>query len=112
MKFLLLHYVDETNEMSAEESREDPVPGRNLTLTIDGRLQEVAEKYFENRVGSAVALDPRTGEVLALASAPSYDPNLFSKRMTGEQWASLVDNPFRPLQNRAIQNVYSPGSAF
>jgi len=88
------------------------VPGRNLTLTIDARLQAVAEKYFENRVGSAVAMDPRTGEILALVSAPSYDPNLFSKRMTGAQWASLVDNPFRPLQNRAIQNVYSPGSAF
>jgi len=104
--------VDSFGHETAEESREDPVPGRNLTLTIDGRLQAVAEKYFENRVGSAVALDPRTGEILALVSAPSYDPNLFSKRMTGEQWASLVDNPFRPLQNRAIQNVYSPGSAF
>lgn len=104
--------VDSFGHETAEESREDPVPGRNLTLTIDARLQAVAERYFENRVGSAIAMDPRTGEILALVSAPSYDPNLFSKRMTGTQWASLVDNPFRPLQNRAIQNVYSPGSAF
>ena len=104
--------VDSFGHETAEESREDPVPGRNLTLTIDERVQQVAEEYFQNRVGSAVALDPKTGQILALVSAPSYDPNLFSKRMTGAQWASLVDNPFRPLQNRAIQNVYSPGSAF
>ncbi|HKB72124.1 MAG TPA: penicillin-binding protein 2 [Thermoanaerobaculia bacterium] len=104
--------VDSFGHETAEESREDPVPGRNLTLTIDERLQEVAERYFQNRVGSAVAMDPKTGQILAMISAPSYDPNLFSRRMTGTQWATLVDNPFRPLQNRAIQNVYSPGSAF
>lgn len=104
--------VDSFGHETAEESREEPVPGRNLTLTLDERVQQVAENYFQNRVGSAVALDPKTGQILALVSAPSYDPNLFSRRMTGAQWASIVDNPFRPLQNRAIQNVYSPGSAF
>jgi len=104
--------VDSFGHETAEESRVDPVPGRNLTLTIDQRLQDVAERYFQNRVGSAVAMDPKTGEILALVSAPSYDPNLFSRRMTAAEWATLVDNPFHPLQNRAIQNVYSPGSAF
>ena len=104
--------VDSFGHETAEESRVDPVPGRNLTLTIDQRLQDVAERYFRDRVGSAVAMDPKTGQILALVSAPSYDPNLFSRRMTGAEWATLVDNPFRPLQNRAIQNVYSPGSAF
>ncbi len=104
--------VDSFGHETAEESRVDPVPGRNLTVTIDQRLQEVAERYFRDRVGSAVAMDPRTGEILALVSAPSYDPNLFSRRMTASEWATLVDNPFHPLQNRAIQNVYSPGSAF
>jgi penicillin-binding protein 2 len=104
--------VDSFGHETAEESRVDPVPGRNLTLTIDQRLQDVAQRYFENRVGSAVAMDPRTGEVLAIVSAPSYDPNLFSRRMTAAEWGTLVDNPNHPLQNRAIQNVYSPGSAF
>ncbi len=104
--------VDSFGHETAEESRVDPVPGRNLTLTIDQRVQDVAERYFRDRVGSAVAMDPKTGQILALVSAPSYDPNLFSRRMTGAEWATLVDNPFHPLQNRAIQNVYSPGSAF
>ena len=104
--------VDSFGHETAEESREDPIPGRNLTLTIDGRLQRVAEAYFKDRVGSAVAMDPRSGQILAIVSAPSYDPNLFSRRMTTTQWAGLVENPFRPLQNRAIQNVYSPGSVF
>ncbi|MGH9442307.1 MAG: penicillin-binding protein 2 [Thermoanaerobaculia bacterium] len=104
--------VDSFGHETAEESREDPIPGRNLTLTIDGRLQQVAEDYFKDRVGSVVAMDPKSGQILAIVSAPSYDPNLFSKRMTTSQWSGLIDNPFRPLQNRAIQNVYSPGSVF
>ena len=104
--------VDSFGHETAEESREDPIPGRNLTLTIDGRLQHVAEEYFKDRVGSAVAMDPKTGQILAIVSAPSYDPNIFSRRMTSLQWSGLIENPFRPLQNRAIQNVYSPGSVF
>jgi len=102
--------VDSFGHETAEESREDPIPGRNLTLTIDARLQRVAENYFKDRVGSAIAMDPKSGQILAIVSAPSYDPNLFSKRMTSTQWSGLIENPFRPLQNRAIQNVYSPGS--
>jgi penicillin-binding protein 2 len=104
--------VDSFGHETAEERSQDPIPGRNLTLALDQRLQEIAESYFENRVGSAVAMDPRTGQVLAMVSAPSYDPNLFSRRMTSAQWARLIENPFHPLQNRAIQNVYSPGSVF
>jgi len=57
-------------------------------------------------------MDPKTGQILAIVSAPSYDPNIFSRRMTSSQWSGLIENPFRPLQNRAIQNVYSPGSVF
>jgi penicillin-binding protein 2 len=103
--------VDSFGHETAEESHSDPIPGRNLTLSIDARLQSVAEDYFKDRVGSVVALDPKTGEVLAILSAPSYDPNLFSRRMTAAEWSQLVENPAKPLQNRAIQNVYSPGSA-
>lgn len=102
--------VDSFGHETAEERREDPVPGRNLTLTIDERLQRVAENYFKDRVGSAIVMDPKNGQILAIVSAPSYDPNLFSRRMTASQWSELIENPFRPLQNRAIQNVYSPGS--
>jgi penicillin-binding protein 2 len=102
--------VDSFGHETAEESREDPIPGRNLTLTIDERLQQVAESYFQDRVGSAVVMEPKSGQILAIVSAPSYDPNVFSKRMTASQWSNLIENPFRPLQNRAIQNVYSPGS--
>jgi penicillin-binding protein 2 len=104
--------VDSFGHETAEERSQDPIPGRNLTLALDQRLQEIAESYLANRVGSAVAMDPRTGQVLAMVSAPSYDPNLFSRRMTSAQWARLIENPFHPLQNRAIQNVYSPGSVF
>lgn len=104
--------VDSFGHETAEERSQDPIPGRNLTLSIDHRLQDVAESYFQDRVGSAVAMDPRTGQILAMVSAPSYDPNLFSRRLTTAQWSKLVENPYHPLQNRAIQNVYSPGSVF
>jgi penicillin-binding protein 2 len=104
--------VDSFGHETAEERREDPLPGRNLSVTLDERLQETAERYLDGRVGAAVAMDPRNGEILAMASAPTYDPNLFSTRMTPAQWSSLIASPFHPLQNRAIQNVYSPGSVF
>ena len=88
----------------------EATPGQNLFLTLDVRLQDVAEAYFRERVGSVVALDPKTGEILALVSSPSYDPNWFMRRVTSAEWSSMLENPDRPLQNRAIQNMYSPGS--
>lgn len=96
----------------SEESREDPLPGRNLTLTIDDRLQRVAEIYFQGHAGAAVAMDPKTGQILAISSSPSYDPNIFSGRISPDEWRKIINDPLRPLQNRAIQNVYSPGSTF
>ncbi|MEP6993875.1 MAG: penicillin-binding protein 2 [Acidobacteriota bacterium] len=104
--------VDSHGREVAEANRMEATPGQNLFLTLDVRLQDVAEEYFKDRVGSAVALDPETGEILALVSSPSYDPNWFMRRVTSTEWASLLDNPDRPLQNRAIQNMYSPGSVF
>lgn len=95
-------------------STRQPESGRNVRLTIDLELQEIAERfYFENEmVGSAVVLDPRNGEVLAMVSSPAYDPNVFSKRFSSETWKAIVSNPFKVEVNRSIQGLYSPGSVF
>jgi len=95
-------------------ARKDPVAGDNVYLTIDFDLQRRAEQYFaENElVGAAVALDPRNGEVLAMVSSPTFNPNIYSKRFTPDVWKSIVSNPFKIELNRAIQGLYSPGSVF
>ncbi|HJQ35789.1 MAG TPA: penicillin-binding protein 2, partial [Thermoanaerobaculia bacterium] len=95
-------------------ARKVPVPGDNIYLTIDFELQRRAEQYFaENEmVGSAVALDPRTGEVLAMVSSPAYNPNVYSKRFTPDVYKTITSNPFKIELNRAIQGLYSPGSVF
>jgi penicillin-binding protein 2 len=90
----------------------DSVIGDSLQLTLDLELQTTAENLLEGKVGAIVAMDPRNGEILALASSPSFDPNSFSTRISPEAWSQLVNNPNRPLQNRAIQNAYPPGSVF
>jgi len=87
-----------------------PVPGRDLQLTIDLDLQVVAELAMEGRRGAVVALDPRNGEILALVSRPTFDPNRFTGRMHGEEWTQLVNDPDKPLLNRAIQAQLAPGS--
>jgi penicillin-binding protein 2 len=104
--------VDSHGREVSEANRLEATPGQNLFLTIDLKLQEIAEDYYKERVGAAVALDPRTGEILALVSSPSYDPNWFTRRVTSSEWTGLIENPDRPLQNRAVQNMYSPGSVF
>jgi penicillin-binding protein 2 len=90
----------------------DSVIGGEVQLTLDLDLQSVAEKALENKVGAIVAMDPRNGEILAMASSPSFDPNAFSTRISGSDWNQLVNHPDHPMQNRAIQNGYSPGSIF
>src|SRR5215471_16856601 len=102
--------VDSHGREVAEEARLEAIPGQNLFLTLDSRLQDVAEEYFKTRVGSVVAMDPKTGEILAMVSSPSYDPNWFTRRVTAAEWNGLLENPDRPLQNRTLQNMYSPGS--
>jgi penicillin-binding protein 2 len=94
--------------------RQPAQAGDNVYLTIDFDLQRRAEQYFiENEfVGSAVALDPRNGEVLAMVSSPAFNPNVYSKRFTPEVWKTIVSNPFKIELNRAIQGLYSPGSVF
>jgi penicillin-binding protein 2 len=93
-------------------SETDSVIGGEVQLTIDLDLQSVAEKVLENKVGAIVAMDPRNGEILVMASSPSFDPNVFATRISGNDWNELVSNPDHPMQNRAIQNGYSPGSIF
>jgi penicillin-binding protein 2 len=95
-------------------ARKQAIAGDNVYLTLDFELQRRAEQYFvENEmVGAAVALDPRTGEVLAMVSSPAYNPNVYSKRFTPDVYKTIVSNPFKIELNRTIQGLYSPGSAF
>jgi len=96
----------------AEAQQESPMPGPAATLTIDVELQRAMDDAMGGRPGSAVALDPQTGEVLALTSNPAYDPNLFSVGIPPTVWQGLIKDPETPLMNRAIQGQYAPGSAF
>ncbi len=86
--------------------------GDNITLTIDIRLQEVAERVFGDRRGALVAIEPSSGGVLAFVSKPGYDPNVFVDGIDPQSWAELNNSPDKPLNNRAIAGVYPPGSTF
>jgi len=86
--------------------------GNNVTLTLDIRLQEVAEAAFGERRGALVAIEPSTGGVLAFVSKPGFDPNLFVDGIDAQSWKELNDSPDRPLNNRAIAGIYPPGSTF
>jgi penicillin-binding protein 2 len=87
-------------------------PGLNVYLTIDQKLQHRTEELLEGVVGAAVAIEPETGQILALASSPTFDQNFFVGGITHEQWYSLISNPFKPMSNRAIQGEYPPGSTY
>lgn len=87
-------------------------PGKNIQLTVDLDLQVVAELALEGKRGAVVALDPRTGEVLAMASRPNFDPNKFAVRIKSADWKELTTDPGNPLLNRAIQAQWAPGSTF
>ncbi|WP_049623473.1 penicillin-binding protein 2 [Frateuria defendens] len=89
---------------------EPPVPGKNLYLSIDIRLQKAAEAAFAGRPGAAVAIDPRNGQVLAMVSVPSFDPNLFVNGIGHADYTALNTNPDTPLNNRALRGAYPPGS--
>ena len=87
-----------------------PVPGKNLYLSLDVRLQEAAEKALGDNSGAVVAIDPRNGEVLALVSTPSFNPNLFIGGISPADFAKLNSDPMQPLFNRALRGQYPPGS--
>ena len=106
--------------------KKEPVLGNSLVLTIDKTIQKAAEKamddrllYLQDRLGNpnakaaaAVVMNPQTGEILAIVSRPTYNPNLFNGGISAKDWKLINDNPFNPMQNRSIGAEYSPGSAF
>jgi penicillin-binding protein 2 len=91
---------------------EPAVPGKSLKLTIDLDVQNAAEEALGQREGAVVAIDPHTGEVLAMVSRPTFDPNQFAIRIHRKEWDALVTNPEHPLMNKAIQAISPPGSTF
>lgn len=104
--------IDSSGHAVRSLSRSAPVAGSNLTLTLDIKLQELAEKAFGDRLGSLVAIDPSSGGILALVSTPTFDPNLFIDGIRTEDWVLLNDKRRRPMINRAINGAYPPGSTF
>ncbi len=89
-----------------------PVSGKDLTLSIDYNLQEYGEKLMQGKIGAIVAIEPATGEILALVSSPGYDPSLLIGRDRGKNYRELVNNRYKPLFDRAIMAAYPPGSQF
>jgi penicillin-binding protein 2 len=86
--------------------------GQNIFLTLDHFLQKKTETLLQGVAGAAVAIEPASGRILALASSPSFDQNIFTSGMSHDQWDALISNPFRPMENKAIQGEYAPGSTF
>ena len=89
-----------------------PVPGKNLTLAIDVELQALGERLMEGKIGSIVAIEPSTGEVLCMVSSPTYDPRIMTGRKRGKNHLALQRNIWKPLLNRSIMGQYPPGSTF
>jgi penicillin-binding protein 2 len=108
----LLEVVNSLGRVMGKVSEKKPVPGETVWLTLDVKLQKVAEEILEGREGAVVVMDPQSGGILAWASYPSFDPNKFINRFTPEEWIELRDNPNFPLENRAIRGGYAPGSIF
>lgn len=89
-----------------------PVAGHNLTLSLDMELQQYGEQLMANKIGAIVAIEPKTGEILCLVTSPNYDPSLLVGRERGKNYRDLVNNPQKPLYDRALQGAYPPGSTF
>lgn len=112
--------VDAAGSPVKEMERKDPVAGHNMHLTIDLYLQQATERAMDRQIANgigthgiaAVAIDPNTGAVLAMASRPAYDPNWFTRGITEKEWSLINDNPNHPMENRVIAGEYPPGSTF
>jgi penicillin-binding protein 2 len=104
--------VNAVGRVIRELNRKEGEPGTDITLTIDMDLQRLATQRLEGESGSAVVLDVRTGDVLALVSTPGFDPNAFNRGLSNEEWHALISNPKAPLANKAIAGQYAPGSTF
>jgi penicillin-binding protein 2 len=104
--------VDSVGRKLRVLSEVDETPGNSLVLTIDRDLQQTAEQAMEGHDGSIVALDVRTGEILAMVSRPAFDPNVFARGIRVGEWKALVDDKKRPLNNKSVQGTYPPGSTY
>lgn len=104
--------VDAAGRKLQTISKKLPVPGMNISLTIDKDLQSLAENLLEGKKGAVVAMDPHNGEILAMASSPAFDPNTFIGGIDQAEWNRMVSSKVFPLQNRAISGQYAPGSVF
>ncbi len=89
-----------------------PISGKNLTLSLDIELQKYAEQLMANKIGAVVAIEPKTGEILAMVSSPTYDPTILVGRQRGNNYRKLINNKYRPLYDRALKAAYPPGSTF
>ncbi len=104
--------VDATGRMIDVISKSPSIPGADVYLTIDKRLQQKAEQLLKGKRGAIVAMDPYNGEILAMASSPSFDPNIFVDGMDQKTWQKISNSMDHPLQNRAINGLYPPASLF
>jgi len=104
--------VDASGVQRRTLAYKDPVQGQTLVLSIDWKLQKLAEDLLGDQVGAAVVTNPQTGEILAMVSKPNYDPNSFVSGISYKEWNGLLKDPNHPLENRAIQGQYPPGSIF
>jgi penicillin-binding protein 2 len=104
--------VDAYGRLIRVLDRQEPVSGAHMHTTIDRRIQQAAEDALGARAGAIVVMDPRNGDVLALASHPAFPVERFSRPVDRETWLELVQDPTRPLLNRAVQGLYPPGSLF
>lgn len=108
----LLVRIDVLGFKYDETSIREPVPGSDLRLSIDLRLQKIVEQALADTCGAVVVLDPNSGDILAMASAPSFDLNLFCSGISVSAWKTLIDDERKPLFNRAVTGLYAPGSTF
>jgi len=108
----LVEMVDSLGYSRGEVNRIEPQKGKDLILAIDFDLQKRAEELLQDKEGAIVALDPRSGECLVWASSPAFDPNRFITRFSPGEWLSIINDPGKPLENRVIRGLYSPGSIF
>ena len=104
--------VDARGRYLRTMSETKPVPGNGMVLTIDRNIQKAAEQAFEGKAGAAVALEIATGEILAFASTPGFDPSLFAGRMPKDKWQEYLADKRHPLENKALKGQYPPGSTF
>jgi penicillin-binding protein 2 len=102
--------VERIGDETAKLERREPVAGNDLFLTIDMRVQQIAEEALRGQRASAVAIDPANGDIIAFVSTPAFDPNLFARGLTRQQYLALTEDPTRPMYDRALRGVYPPGS--